>query len=499
MWARLAIGAGCSVQLEGVLHLEWRAWGPVQGVRISHPLQAALDIYAYIRVIRERQDIESGPSMGCGTSTASSEAASKTIHNDTGGDEEVLEPGAAPQARAEPMSLLSNVAHPPIDADVINEQAYEQCTGGQIGHKLHEAAEAGDVRTLQLILATQKGQDNIDYQMITPWSDKFEEGSSGTSLMSAIAAGREDASRFLASKVSDINLEVDGMSALTVSIMYRKERIMRMLVEEFNADVSITDPSPLLVAITTGNEAAANFLIDHKAEIDMMSESFSTTALGLAALLGFQSFARLLMSRGADKGKALSGGENLGPAQIAIIHSFFDDMRRLDDLRNTLEAEREALEADVASSIKSVGAEALPTTAKGITVRGLKKVAEKVKQLVIEGFFAQEKKYDDGTICPAVTEYDELTTTHVVYCWVKNSTGDKRLADYFMGDLINPTDVGIPNYFISREYSSFPTSMPSLRNFLNHSDAWKGGFAKLVSEVLGYCEGKGLSDETCVW
>ena len=94
----------------------------------------------------------------------------------------------------------------------------------------------------------------------------------------------------------------------------------------------------------------------------------------------------------------------------------------------------------------------LGATSRGITLRGLLKLEETLKQLVADGFF---KKVDPTTFQPTdepITAYEELTTGDVVHQWAKlaSVTGTDRLAD--CPALIDPKDVGPPLYFVSHAW-----------------------------------------------
>lgn len=80
----------------------------------------------------------------------------------------------------------------------------------------------------------------------------------------------------------------------------------------------------------------------------------------------------------------------------------------------------------------------LSTAMKGISIRGLKKLAAAVEERAKAGLFQGKS-------------YDRLTTSDIVYQWIKlhSVTGFKRLAD--CPDHIDAQDVGAPLYFISRE------------------------------------------------
>ena len=92
---------------------------------------------------------------------------------------------------------------------------------------------------------------------------------------------------------------------------------------------------------------------------------------------------------------------------------------------------------------------------RGVSLGGIKKIFTFVRDKFDSGFFdgCELKRFEDDTVLPAVTKFEELTTTHVVYLLIKDPsiTGGKRMAD--CPEHIDPADVGPPAYFISRECS----------------------------------------------
>ena len=103
----------------------------------------------------------------------------------------------------------------------------------------------------------------------------------------------------------------------------------------------------------------------------------------------------------------------------------------------------------------------LGATSRGITLRGLLKLEEILKQLVADGFF---KKVDPTTFQPTdepITAYEELTTGDVVHQWAKlaSVTGTDRLAD--CPALIDPKDVGPPLYFVSHAWKGEKSKIDS--------------------------------------
>lgn len=109
-------------------------------------------------------------------------------------------------------------------------------------------------------------------------------------------------------------------------------------------------------------------------------------------------------------------------------------------------------------------------TARGITLRGLKKLLGKVEELLSAGHF----KRPDGS---ALTDLRDLTTGDVVHQWVKDVavTGTDRLAD--CRDWVAEEDVRVPAYFVSH--------------------AWKGSFVLLVNTVTTFL--RNASYDTAVW
>ena len=94
------------------------------------------------------------------------------------------------------------------------------------------------------------------------------------------------------------------------------------------------------------------------------------------------------------------------------------------------------------------------------------------------GRFKEDKSFPDGTHCKGTMKYEELTTTDIVYRYVKDEsvTGKLRLIDT---GLVAPEHKRMPSFFISH--------------------AWKGRFSMLLEEIFAYAEKHSLSDDTAVW
>ena len=105
------------------------------------------------------------------------------------------------------------------------------------------------------------------------------------------------------------------------------------------------------------------------------------------------------------------------------------------------------------------------TCMRGITIRGLRKLYRKTRDVFAQGRFNERE------------DFLSLTTSDLVYSWVKDPqvTGDKRLAD--CPDIIDPRDIGTPQLFISH--------------------AWKSTWSKLVSTTLAFLAN--APDTTRVW
>lgn len=114
-----------------------------------------------------------------------------------------------------------------------------------------------------------------------------------------------------------------------------------------------------------------------------------------------------------------------------------------------------------------------------MTLAGLRKIKALIQAECQAGRFKDDKSFPDGTRCKGTTSYETLTTTDVVYRYVKDEgvTGHRRLAD--AGLLGDETHFATPSLFISH--------------------AWKGGFSKLLEEVFAYADKQGLLDDYAVW
>lgn len=117
------------------------------------------------------------------------------------------------------------------------------------------------------------------------------------------------------------------------------------------------------------------------------------------------------------------------------------------------------------------------TSLLGIKIKGLRILESWVKQKWEAGSFKAERKFPDGTVCLAVDRYEEITTTHVVYCLIQDEslTKDKRLAE--CSDIISNEYIARPTYFVSH--------------------AWKGLFHRLIDGVMRFLYN--ASDSTAVW
>ena len=90
---------------------------------------------------------------------------------------------------------------------------------------------------------------------------------------------------------------------------------------------------------------------------------------------------------------------------------------------------------------------------RGVNLKFVKSLLSHTENLFKKGHFNVSKKFDDGTELNPVDKFEDLTTTHLVYLWIKEPsvTGDKRLVDCpdALPGLFEPCDVGQPSYFIS--------------------------------------------------
>ena len=137
---------------------------------------------------------------------------------------------------------------------------------------------------------------------------------------------------------------------------------------------------------------------------------------------------------------------------------------------------REELKAKMMSSEEP---ETLPTCFKGITIAGLKKMNALIQFECEAGRFEEDQSYPDGTQCKGTMKYEELTTTDILYRYVKDESvsGNLRLID-------------VPGV-VASERKALPTF------FISH--AWKGRFSVLLDKIFTYAEKHGLSEETAVW
>jgi hypothetical protein len=147
-------------------------------------------------------------------------------------------------------------------------------------------------------------------------------------------------------------------------------------------------------------------------------------------------------------------------------------------------ARKEAQEARIVSLFGSELASSILMDAvrRGINLKFVKKLLAHVERLFNEGYFNVERRFEDGTVLKPVDLFEDLTTTHVVYLWVKEQsvTGESRFVDCpdIFPDLFDAEDVGSPQYFISH--------------------AWSGSFKKLLTSVLAFLKDASETN-TFVW
>jgi hypothetical protein len=229
--------------------------------------------------------------------------------------------------------------------------------------------------------------------------------------------------------------------------------------------------TPLHWAAQRAKPAVVKLLVERGAEVDPITQD--GTPLTSAAQYGRESIAEYLLSKGASKEKAI---ETAPDNQIALVKNFFVENERVFQNKQAFKVKREELN-DLMMSSKEP--ETLPTTCKGITIGGLREMEARVQSECKAGRFTQGKSFPDGTHCKHTWKYEELTTTDIVYRYVKDEsvTGNLRLIDF--SGLVAPEHKRMPTFFISH--------------------AWKGRFSVLLEEIFAYAQKHGLSDDTSVW
>ena len=93
---------------------------------------------------------------------------------------------------------------------------------------------------------------------------------------------------------------------------------------------------------------------------------------------------------------------------------------------------------------------------KGITLRGMRKLRERIEALCNEGFFLQPYTcFKDGQHVEehgTAATIHELTTTQLVAALVMTQSGERCMADDT--EWVLPEDVGTPSYFVSHAWKS---------------------------------------------
>ena len=229
--------------------------------------------------------------------------------------------------------------------------------------------------------------------------------------------------------------------------------------------------SPLHWAVSYSKQETVKLLVNKGADANGVS-SFGTP-LTFAARLGYNSIAEYLLSRGASKEKAM---ENAHDTEKVLVEGFFVELERIMQNRLEFKSKRKDLQTKMMSSEKP---ETLPTTCKGITIGGLRRMEASIQSECEAGRFKEDKSFPDGTQCKGTVMYKELTTTDIVYRYVKDESvsGNLRLID--KPGIVAPEHKAMPTFFISH--------------------AWKGRFSMLLGNIFAYADRHSLSDDTAVW
>jgi len=200
--------------------------------------------------------------------------------------------------------------------------------------------------------------------------------------------------------------------------------------------------TPLHLASSWRNYEAVKLLVENGADINALNEG-AGTPLTCAAVYGYEKIAKYLLSKGASKEKAIEAAYY---SDRALVEGFFIEIERVAHLRPKLEARRQQLEASVVNAEKP---QSLPTTTKGITITGLRKMKSLIQSECRAGRFRDDASFPDGTNSKGTMNYEEVTTTDVVYRYVKDKsvTGDLRLSD--SGVLGDDKYFTLPTLFIS--------------------------------------------------
>ena len=230
--------------------------------------------------------------------------------------------------------------------------------------------------------------------------------------------------------------------------------------------------TPLQWAAFRSKLECVQILVEKGAAVDANPSFGSGTPLRIAAEYGFENIADYLLSKGASKEKAMASIPDYDKSGRALAEAFFGELERIVRQKSEFSA------TAVATSMDIEKPEALPTTTKGITISGLRKMKPVIQTECERGRFKEDRTYNDGTHSKGTMTYEELSTTDVVYKYVKDPriSGQLRLIDT---GIVAKEDIARPTFFISH--------------------AWKGRFSKLIDEIFTHAEKNGLPDNTAVW
>ena len=179
------------------------------------------------------------------------------------------------------------------------------------------------------------------------------------------------------------------------------EELSRLLsTEKGRACINEGDESgitPLHFAASYSKLEAVKLLVEMGAAVDQAGEAFGTP-LTAAAKYGYDSMAKYLLSKGASEEKAI---ENANEYDKALVEGFFVELERINQNRSVFKTIREELKVKMMSSEP----ETLPTTTKGITIAGLKKMSALIQSVCEAGRFKDDMSFPDGTECKGALVY----------------------------------------------------------------------------------------------
>ncbi|MHC4620631.1 MAG: ankyrin repeat domain-containing protein [Planctomycetota bacterium] len=210
--------------------------------------------------------------------------------------------------------------HPetPVDREIPTAKPFS--VAGDLSDKntqLIQAAEKGDIQTVQTLLDTGSGvKANVN----------VEQTNGTTALMVAAQNGHMEIVKALLEAKADVNIQrkTDGVTALWMAAQNGHVEVVKLLLES-KADVNVKDKTygatALMMAAQKGHTDIVKLLLENKADVNAKDKTNGVTTLYIAAQKGHADIVKALLEKGADVNAANTYGTTALMVACEIGHT----------------------------------------------------------------------------------------------------------------------------------------------------------------------------------